>query len=115
MENWKWIKGEVLGRQVEGRWGSIAGEVPKNVLCFSTATTIYPAARGGNKWRLGMAVPVEEIIFGGCDRHSCKIYGGYRGSDSTSSATRHLDLGGGSKWELHSGECLDVAQSKYDR
>ncbi|KAH1215950.1 Sister chromatid cohesion protein PDS5 A [Glycine max] len=86
----------VLGRQVEGRWGSIAGEVPKNVLRFSTATTIYPAARGGNKWRLGMAVPVEEIIFGGCDRHSCKIYGGYRGSDSTSSATRHLDLGGGS-------------------
>ena len=30
------------------------------------------------------------------------------------SATRHLDLGGGSKWELHSGECLHVAQSKYD-
>ncbi|KAL5149749.1 Sister chromatid cohesion protein PDS5 A [Glycine soja] len=72
-----------------------------NFISIATATTIYPAARGGNKWRLGMAVPVEEIIFGGCDRHSCKIYGGYRGSDSTSSATRHLDLGGGSKWELH--------------
>ena len=25
------------------------------------------------------------------------------------SATRHLDLGGGSKWELHSGECLHVS------
>ena len=50
---------------MEGRLGFIAGEVPKNVPHFSTATTIYPTTRNGNKWRLGMTVLVEEIIFGG--------------------------------------------------
>ena len=65
MKNWMWIKGEVLGGWVEGRLGFIAGEVPKNVPHFSTATTIYPTTRNGNKWRLGMTVLVEEIIFGG--------------------------------------------------
>ncbi|RZB42750.1 Polycomb group protein EMBRYONIC FLOWER 2 [Glycine soja] len=44
------------------------------------------------------------------DPRNVKSCGGHRRSDSTTSATRHLDLGGGYKWELHSGECLHAAQ-----
>jgi len=59
------FKGVVLGRWIVGGWGVAEGEVSKIVPDFSTTTSIYPANGDNITYRLGMAVPVEEVLHGG--------------------------------------------------
>ena len=87
-----WIESADLRRWLEGWWGFVDGEVPKIVPYLPTATLIYSADGGNIRCRLG-------------NRHGWKIYGGYRRSVSTTAATRHLELGGRSKWGIYSGDC----------